>query len=438
MHCRSCEMTLEAELTKVAHVVRAEANHKTGTVIIASDDTMPDEEMIRDVISKAGYAVTDAAGHLPIFSRELEAYVAALFAIALVFVGYLVLSHFGWLSASFGSETLDLSRLGLVLLIGLAAGISTCAALVGGLVLGVAARYSELHPERSFRDRFVPQLWFNAGRIGGFAFFGMLLGFFGDRLQLSLSATAFLTFLVGAVMLLIGLQLSELFPRLSHFSFTLPKTVSRMFGAHRGSERGYSHRGALLSGALTFFLPCGFTQAVQLSVITLGDAFSGAVIMAVFALGTVPGLLAFGGLGTAIRGGMRRIFFSIIAVVLLAFGSWNIWNAWHLFGWNGQGAAVPSVGDAATGEVQVIRMTQDADGYHPSPLPTLTAGVPVRLIIDSQDTYSCASSFVIPGLGIERRLKPGENIIEFTPTRTGAIPFSCSMGMYRGVINVTE
>jgi plastocyanin domain-containing protein len=81
-------------------------------------------------------------------------------------------------------------------------------------------------------------------------------------------------------------------------------------------------------------------------------------------------------------------------------------------------------------------MTQDADGYHPSPLPTLTAGRPVRLIIDSKDSYSCASSFVIPGLGIERRLRPGENVIEFTPARTGAIPFSCSMGMYRGTLEV--
>ena len=32
--------------------------------------------------------------------------------------------------------------------------------------------------------------------------------------------------------------------------------------------------------------------------------------------------------------------------------------------------------------------------------------------------------------------KKGENVITFTPTKAGPIPFSCSMGMYRGVINV--
>jgi sulfite exporter TauE/SafE len=426
-------MTLEAELAKIAHVTRAEANHKTGTIVIVSDGGVPDDVTVRAVIEQAGYTVADARGRLPIFSREIEAYVYTLFASAIVFIGYLILSHFGWFSVSFGSEMLDSSRLGLVFLIGITAGISTCAALVGGLVLGVATRYNELHPERSFRDKFIPHLWFNAGRVGGFAFFGALLGALGEQFQISLSATAFLTILVGAIMLLIGLQLSDIFPHLSRFSFVLPKSVSRAFGAHRGSERGYSHRGALLSGALTFFLPCGFTQAVQLSVVTLGSVFSGAIIMAVFALGTVPGLLVFGGIGTAIQGGMRRVFFALVAVILVAFGLWNMESGWRLFSWGGSGSTT-ALSDGVT--VQIVHMTQDADGYHPSALPELRAGVPVRLIIDSQDTYTCASAFVIPEFGIERRLMPGENIIEFTPTRAGTIPFSCSMGMYRGTLEV--
>jgi plastocyanin domain-containing protein len=29
-------------------------------------------------------------------------------------------------------------------------------------------------------------------------------------------------------------------------------------------------------------------------------------------------------------------------------------------------------------------------------------------------------------------------VIEFTPNETGSIPFSCSMGMYRGVITVVD
>jgi plastocyanin domain-containing protein len=37
---------------------------------------------------------------------------------------------------------------------------------------------------------------------------------------------------------------------------------------------------------------------------------------------------------------------------------------------------------------------------------------------------------------IEHRFKPGENIIEFTPGKTGRFPYSCWMGMIRSSITV--
>jgi plastocyanin domain-containing protein len=86
-------------------------------------------------------------------------------------------------------------------------------------------------------------------------------------------------------------------------------------------------------------------------------------------------------------------------------------------------------------ETQVIRVTQKAGGYFPSSL-TVRRGVPVRLIVTSETAYSCAASLVMPTLGISRDLHRGENVLEFTPTAVGTIPFSCAMGMYRGVINV--
>ncbi|OGH88929.1 MAG: hypothetical protein A2537_02055 [Candidatus Magasanikbacteria bacterium RIFOXYD2_FULL_36_9] len=39
---------------------------------------------------------------------------------------------------------------------------------------------------------------------------------------------------------------------------------------------------------------------------------------------------------------------------------------------------------------------------------------------------------------ISQPLKKGENIIIFTPTETGEIPFSCSMGMYTGKFVVVD
>lgn len=87
-------------------------------------------------------------------------------------------------------------------------------------------------------------------------------------------------------MLLLGLQLTGLFPILSKINFTLPKSISRFFGIT--DNKIYSHKGTILLGALTFFLPCGFTQAMQLYAISSGNFISGALIMSLFAIGTKP------------------------------------------------------------------------------------------------------------------------------------------------------
>jgi plastocyanin domain-containing protein len=85
--------------------------------------------------------------------------------------------------------------------------------------------------------------------------------------------------------------------------------------------------------------------------------------------------------------------------------------------------------------VQVVRMTQQGNGYFPNQF-TIQAGVPVRWIIDSKNSYTCASSLIASKIGVRKNLVAGENVIEFTPQTEGQIPFSCSMGMYRGAFTV--
>ncbi len=85
---------------------------------------------------------------------------------------------------------------------------------------------------------------------------------------------------------------------------------------------------------------------------------------------------------------------------------------------------------------QVVKMTQNATGYQPNRF-TVKVGVPVKWDINSVSA-SCATSLQVPGLGITKSLIRGENSIEFTPTETGTINFSCGMGMYTGQFYVTD
>lgn len=266
----------------------------------------------------------------------------------------------------------------------------------------------------------------------------------GKAFQLSGATLGILTVIVGIVMLTVGLQLTELFPRLSNLSFTLPSGISKMFGIKNHEEKEYSHANSMLIGALTFFLPCGFTQAMQLFAMSTGNFFSGAMIMGAFALGTAPGLLSIGGITSVVRGPFARRFFKASGVLVVVLAFLNLSNGFSLTGLNLKLPVSDKTAEVSTPLFQqsdspvgsqTVRMTQSANGYSPNSF-TIKKGVPVKWIITSTDQSSCSSSIYSSALGIRSFLNAGQNEINFTPTQTGQISFTCSMGMYRGSFNV--
>ncbi|MDP2736869.1 MAG: sulfite exporter TauE/SafE family protein, partial [bacterium] len=397
---------------------------------------------INEAIEKAGYSVgkEEKGGW---FSKNKDDYkelgMAAMFLVGLYFIlKGLGLTSINILPSGDGGVTIPL-----VLLIGLTAGFSTCMALIGGLILGVSARHNELHPEATPAEKFRPHLFFNFGRILGYTFFGGLLGLLGSTIQLSSFSLGIMTIVIGLVMLIMGLQLVEIFPWAHKLKLTLPKSLSRILGIN-GTQKEYSHKNSMVIGATTFFLPCGFTQAMQVIAISTGSFIYGALVMALFAIGTVPGLLTVGGLASAVKGAFARKFFKFAGLVILIFAMFNISNGLGLTGWKAvlaSGKAVninvsdPNV--TLENGVQIVRMKETNSGYSPNSF-TVQKDIPVKWIIDAQAPYSCAASLVMQKYNIRKYLKQGENIIEFTPRDLGRIPFSCSMGMYTGVFNVVD
>jgi uncharacterized protein len=343
-----------------------------------------------------------------------------------------------YFAKSFGLLTLDVNAESasffVVLMVGLVAGVSTCMALVGGLVLGISARHAEAHPEISTKQKFTPHLYFNLGRILGFGFLGGVLALLGSALQPSAGTLGLMTIIIGGVMIFLGLKLVEIFPALKEKSISLPKGISKFFGMHK-EQKEYSHKGSFITGALTFFLPCGFTQAMQLYAVSSGSFVDGVLIMSLFALGTAPGLLGIGGLASVFKGKKARVFFATTGLAVIILGWVNINNGSQLIFQGKAKTIAPSANNSL--EIQEIKMTQESSRYSPNIL-TVEKGKKVRWIITSANQFSCASSIVMPKYGISKNLVKGENIIEFIPTEIGEIPFSCSMGMYRGKFIVVE
>lgn len=442
MHCRSCEILIEDELMKLHGVKKVDVNEKNGVAEIHYQGNLSYNK-IEKAVCDAGYAIGTNTKK-PIFSTNLQDYKDLGFAFLILVVLYLIGSELGIFNISLGTGG-SYQSLSVVLLVGLTAGISTCMALVGGLVLAASARFVEKHPQATTLQKFKPHLFFNAGRIISFFVLGGIIGYAGSFFQLSTTTLGLLTISVGGVMVLMGLQLTEIFPRLNGLKFTLPKGISRAFGIKEQSEKEYSAKNSLILGASTFFLPCGFTQAMQLFAISSGSPVTGALTMGVFALGTAPGLLGIGGLTSVINGTFAKPFFKFAGLVVIFMAMFNISNGLNLSGIDVNAFLSQNTVSSVQADpnvtmengVQIVKMAQTSSGYSPNSF-TIKKDIPVKWIVTSENAFSCAASIVSPKLGIRKNLEAGENIIEFTPTETGNIRFTCSMGMYSGSFNVVD
>ncbi len=431
LHCKACELLSEDSLQRLKNVTRAIVNHKTGQAEIFYKDEAPALKEIKSNLEELGYKLETKDK-----SEEKTNY-NWIWLVAGIIIVYWFISRSSFLdfSATLGQQQFSLP---LALLVGLVAGVSTCLALVGGLVLGVAATYSRNHPEATRFQKFQPHLIFNAGRIGGFFIFGSLLGIVGSAFKLSPLFNGLLIIAVGLVILFLGLKLLNIFPALNDFDISLPKKFGRFSKSNN----------ALILGALTFFLPCGFTQAMQIYALSTGNFLNGGLIMALFALGTAPGLLGIGGLASIMKNRNSNTFFRLSGVIIIIFALINLNNGLKLVQISSLSnfsnsvektkedpAVVLNPGVTIKDNLQIVAMTETNRGYNPNSF-TIIKDMPVRWIIDAKEPYSCASALIIPSLNIQKQLEPGENIIEFTPTKTGTIPFSCSMGMYTGSFTV--
>lgn len=438
MHCRSCELLIEAEVKKLPGVKGVKASLKEGSIEVAGSEI--DDAKVEAAVKKLGYSFGEPKGG--VFSKNLEDYKILITAFLLLVAAIFLFRTIGF-DRLFTGVGLSNSSLPMVLAVGLVAGVSSCMALVGGLVLGISARYNEEHPDSSVVQKFRPHIFFNLGRVFFYFMLGGIAGSIGSALKPSGGIVGVMTVVVGIFMLFLGVQLSEIFPKFSN-ALTLPKNLASLFGFDKKSATEYSHRNAFILGGLTFFLPCGFTQAMQVLAVASGNFLAGALIMATFAIGTIPGLLGIGGMVSLTnKGYFSKLFFKFVALTLILLAFFNLSNGFNLLGvklpsstvQQNQGQSVADV--KVENGIQIVKMTQGQFGYSPN-LMTVKKGVTVRWVITSTTQATCASSIYIPSMNIEKILTNGENVIEFTPIKAGLLQFSCSMGMYRGTFNVTE
>lgn len=317
MHCNACILLTESEAQELPYISRATSDLKHHTIEVHGDFTDKTPESVAlsltEVLQPHGYTVSvERQAHAV---KKWSDFKIAI-PIALAFgVGFVLLQKAGLVNlVNTGTVTY-----GTAFVIGIIASLSTCMAVVGGLVLSMSATFAKEG------DKVKPQLLFHAGRLISFFVLGGVIGAIGSAFALNTTASFALSLLIAIVMFILGINLLDVF----HWSKRLQPSMPKFLAKHAYGATKLNHTlTPFLVGIATFFLPCGFTQSMQIYTLSTGSFLTGALTMGTFALGTLPvlALVSFSSFSIQ-KSSYASVFFKTAGLIVILFALFNLMNA---------------------------------------------------------------------------------------------------------------
>jgi uncharacterized protein len=437
MHCGNCILAVESRLRQLPGIQNVTASYPPGRAAITHLGELSLNH-VAEALKADGYTVsTFEPGAVTDPPKGMRHYVEIAAAFAILVGLALALQHFHLLPRGLGIS--DHMSYGFVFLIGLVASVSSCLAVTGGLLVAFAAKYNEANPHLSDRQRLLPLAYFNVGRIISYTLLGGAIGTLGATLTLSPAASGALTLLASLLMIVLGLNMLGFLPNVGRYLPSLPpKLAHRLHDAAATETKGV----AFLLGAATFFFPCGFTQALQLYVLTKASFTVGALTMLAFALGTLPALLSLSAVSSLAKGAFQKHFLRFAGAAVILLGIFNIQYGLVLTGADARRSASASASAVAAevqpdGKAQRMSMTVVDFTYEPHQF-TVKQGIPVEWWIDASKAVGCGQVLYAPELGIRKALSDtSTTLITFTPQQPGDYHFNCGMGMMTADATIT-
>lgn len=326
MHCNACILMTESELGDLPNVTHVKSSLKNHTVEVVGDFGYKTPEQIAEELTiplkPHGYTISVEQYVKEKKWSEFKIAIPVALAFAVLFV---VLQKLGIVNLVNGGNV----TYGTAFFVGIIASLSTCMAVVGGLVLSMSATFAKEG------DKIKPQIMFHSGRIVSFFILGGVIGALGAAFTLSTSATFTMSLIIGIVMLILGINLLDVFMWAKKLQPSMPRFISK----HAHGIAKFNHTlTPILVGIATFFLPCGFTQSMQLYTLTTGSFLNGGLTMLFFALGTLPVLAIISFSSFSIQKSSKSgIFFKSAGLIVILFAIFNIINSLVVIG------AIPSV-----------------------------------------------------------------------------------------------
>ena len=446
MTCVNCQNRIEQALRNIAGISKVYVSYSKGQAEIEFDNDILTLDRIIAVIQNFDYKVVKKR------KIDYSEFVNRAVTFAIIILLYYLLQRSGILNLLVPSMLAD-SKMsyGMLFIVGLLTSVH-CIAMCGGINLSQCIPEADDDNGKTPKNKIIfPSLLYNTGRVISYSVIGFLLGGMGmlltggGRMGIPLLLQGILKIIAGLFMVIMGIKMLGWIPLLRKFQIRFPQRLADKINKKRRRENR-----PFFVGLLNGLMPCGPMQSMQIIALGSGNPVSGAAAMLMFSLGTVPLMLGFGSMVSALGKKYTKIVMRVGSVLVVVLGLAMLSQGVSLSGINMYRTGTESAGIesedteelnvakiSASGDMQYVNSELDFGTY---PEITVYSGIPVKWTINVPEEVinGCNYKMVISTYGITHEFTPGENVIEFTPGESGTVQYTCWMGMINGKINIID
>ena len=440
MTCINCQNRIEQTLKNTTGISKAHVSYSRGLAEIEFDSEILTLNRIVTVVQELGYTVTYKK------QRNYLKPVKTIGTLAIIILLYYLLQRLGILNLLVPSRLAD-SKMsyGMLFIVGLFTSVH-CITMCGGINLSQCIPSGISNQENISKAKIImPSFLYNVGRVISYSIIGFLLGGIGmlltggSEVGVPLLLQGILKIAAGLFMVIMGINMLGIFPFLRRLQIRFPKkSVIKI------NQKKITEKRPFFVGLLNGLMPCGPMQSMQIIALGSGNPVLGATAMLMFSLGTVPLMLGLGSLVSALGKKYTKAVMQTGCILVVVLGLAMFSQGTGLLGINTDKIA-PASGTtelnravvSETGDIQYVESNLDFGSY---PEITVYSEIPVKWTIHVPEEVinGCNYKMILKTYGITHEFTSGDNVIEFIPGESGAVQYTCWMGMIYGKINIID
>ncbi|MBQ9609695.1 MAG: sulfite exporter TauE/SafE family protein [Lachnospiraceae bacterium] len=417
MFCTNCESRIQKTLGNINGVTSAVADYQKEEVKVTYiDDKVTIEDLKKEIV-KLGYET----------ASDSDRYIQVVSILIILLAAYVIANHLGLTKVFNIFPSIETTiNMGMLFVIGILTSVH-CIAMCGGINLTQSTMTA-----KSDGRLIGNNLSYNVGRVISYTILGGIAGGIGSIISFGGVMRGSVAVLAGIIMLIMAFNMLGIFKRLRKFNVHMPK------GFYLGLSKLLKGRSSFVIGLLNGLMPCGPLQSMQIYALSTESIVKGMLSMLLFGMGTVPLMFGFGLFSGRLNKKYAKYMLTVSAFLIFIMGLHMIGKGLAL-----SGVSLPS-GDTSNenaaqviGDSQIVKTEIDYGSYESI---TVKKNIPVvwTVVVPEGKLNGCNGEIIIPEYDVDIKLSEGENIISFTPDKTGTIPYSCWMGMIKSNIVVVE